>query len=269
MNSRPKKRLGQHFLVDGNIIRKIMDVAAVRAGEDVLEVGPGRGVLTDALLDAGANVLAVEFDKDLAEGLKKRFKDNGNFEILIADAVRLDYTEIARERGCKFKVVSNLPYNISGPIIARFLQDRDSLTALILMLQREVALRLVAKPGTKDYGALTVLTQSFTEPVLEFNVSPESFRPRPKVSSSVVRLDVLPEPRVVIEDEAFFKTVVRASFGQRRKTLLNALKVLGLNSEGVKEALALASIDAGRRGETLSLEEFSKLAEELGRIKEE
>ena len=259
----PKKSLGQNFLVDKNIIRKIMEAAAIEADEHVLEIGPGRGALTGELLKAGARVLAVEFDKSLAEELRSIYGSSKNFELIEADALKLDFSELAREYGTPFKVVSNLPYNISGPLLARVIEQRQAFTGLVLMLQREVAERLLAPPSTKEYGALTVLTRTFAGVERLFQVSPGCFRPRPKVQSTVIRLVPLDSPRVEVHDPGLYRRVVKAAFGQRRKTLANALKALDLGPDAppgaVDEALSRAGIDPKRRGETLGLEEFSTL----------
>ncbi len=261
---RPKKRFGQHFLLDKNIIRKIVSAAHISEGDYVIEIGPGTGALTEGLLDAGACVLAVEVDRDMVGFLKEKFPA---LEVINEDALKLSYAGLSKERKGKFKVVSNLPYNISGPLLARFLSERAAFTQLVLMFQKEVAERLVARPGTKAYGTLSVFTQAFTDVKIEFNVSKNLFTPRPKVDSSVVSMEVLPEPKVEIEHEAFFRTVVRAAFGTRRKTLSNALKSLGLERDVITAALGEAGIDPQRRGETLDLKEFSLLTDALSRLK--
>ncbi|MEE9613949.1 MAG: 16S rRNA (adenine(1518)-N(6)/adenine(1519)-N(6))-dimethyltransferase RsmA [Thermodesulfobacteriota bacterium] len=262
----PKKKLGQHFLIDRNIVRKIVSLADVREGERVLEVGPGTGVLTEELLRAGAAVTAIEADAALAEKLREKFKDEKALEVVTADALKLSFLDLSKKAPGgvgKFKVVANLPYNISGPILVKFLEEREVFTSLVLMFQKEVARRITAGPGTKEYGILSVLSRAYTDARCEFDVAPHLFRPPPKVTSTVVRLSVLPSPRVPIEDEKFFKRVVRAAFGQRRKTLHNALKLLALPDEDVSKALEAASIDPKRRGETLTGEEFGRLADLL------
>ncbi len=262
----PKKRLGQHFLIDKNVIRRIVLSAKIEEGERVLEIGPGRGALTEGLLEAGAKVTAIEVDYQLADLLKGRFPAE-NFEVITGDALKMSFTELAGDRKCRLKVVSNLPYNISGPILAKFLTERQALTLLVLMFQKEVADRLVALPGTKEYGILSVFTQAFTEIKKEFDVSKNFFSPRPKVDSSVVSLKVLEKPKVEIWDEQFFKQVVRAAFGTRRKMLLNALKRLGFEKDEVERALKEAGIDPKRRGETLDIREFSRLTKAFIDIK--
>jgi 16S rRNA (adenine1518-N6/adenine1519-N6)-dimethyltransferase len=255
----PKKRLGQHFLVDRNIVEKILNVAGIRQGEHILEVGPGLGALTGALLEAGVSVTAIELDRALTETLLERFKGKP-FTCLGRDALKVSFTELSRREGIKFKVVSNLPYNISGPILVKFIEERAAFTALFLMLQKEVASRLVAVPGTKDYGVLSVLAQTYTRARREFDVQPASFSPRPKVISTVVSLNILERPGVSVHDEKFFKAVVKSAFARRRKTLLNSLKTLGMPAPELKGVLQSLGLDPKRRGETLTLEEFSALA---------
>ncbi|MBI5493257.1 MAG: ribosomal RNA small subunit methyltransferase A [Deltaproteobacteria bacterium] len=261
----PKKRFGQHFLVDKNVIRKIVAIASIKEGDCVLEIGPGKGALTEGLIEAGAKVTAIEVDRDLAALLKRKFPEN--LEVITGDALKASFLELAEGRGCRFKLVSNLPYNISGPILAKFLSERKAFSLLVLMFQKEVAERLVAPPGTKEYGVLSVFTQAFTEIKKELDVSRNLFSPRPKVDSAVVSLKVLDKPRVEIRDEDFFKKVVRASFGTRRKMLSNALKALGFEKDVVERALEEAGIDPKRRGETLDLKEFGRLTDAFLEIK--
>lgn len=257
-----RKKLGQHFLTDRNMIARIVRTAAVEEGDHVLEIGPGRGALTAQLLEAGASVLAIEVDPALAAFLERSFS-GARFELLRADALKVSYTALAVERGCRFKAVANLPYNISGPLLARFLAEREAFTLMVLMFQKEVAERIAARPGTKDYGSLSVLSQVYTDVRVEFDLAPHLFFPRPKVTSSVVSLRVLDSPRVPVCDEAFFKSVVRAAFSTRRKMLPNALKTIGFEKEEAYSALLEARVDPRRRGETLSIGEFSELASAL------
>ncbi|MBI1912852.1 MAG: ribosomal RNA small subunit methyltransferase A [Deltaproteobacteria bacterium] len=264
---RAKKRFGQHFLIDRNVINRIIKTADLSESDHVVEVGPGLGALTEGLVESGASVTAVEVDTDLAEVLKEKFKGAGNFEIIIKDALKFSFDDFAVEKGRKLKLVSNLPYNISGPILAKFLSERSAFTLMVLMFQKEVAERIAAGPGTKDYGILSVFSQMFTDVRLEFHVSRNLFTPRPKVESSVVSFKVLDTPRYEITNEAFFKTVVKSAFGTRRKTLLNALKALGLEKEIILQGLNKAEIDPQRRGETLTGAEFSRLANILFLLK--
>ncbi|MBI5971274.1 MAG: ribosomal RNA small subunit methyltransferase A [Deltaproteobacteria bacterium] len=257
----PKKRLGQHFLTDRNIVRRIISVAGIREGDSVLEVGPGKGILTQGLLSAGGRVTAIELDPALVHTLKERFASFKGFEVIRADALKVSFLELAGGR--VFKVVSNLPYNISGPITAKFIEERAAFSSLTLMFQKEVAMRLTATPGTKDYGGLSVFSQVWADVKREFDVSRNVFSPRPKVDSSVVSFKFLSVPRVAINDEAAFKKVVKAAFGTRRKTLLNSLKTLGLSREEIERALKKTGIDPQRRGETLTTAEFGRLTEGL------
>jgi 16S rRNA (adenine1518-N6/adenine1519-N6)-dimethyltransferase len=270
----PRKRFGQNFLIDKNIADKIVDALGLTVGDAIIEIGPGLGVLTEILLGAGVKVLAIEIDRDLAAILEQRLHDKGNLEIINADALKVSYKELADRYGIKpaaagkqkLKLVSNLPYNISTPIIFKLLEERETFSMLLLMLQKEVAERIVSQPGTKDYGILSVFVQLLADVQIEFDVSPCSFYPMPNVQSSVVRFNMLQEPRIEIADINCFKRVVKASFGQRRKTLLNALKALKLSVSQVRSALELSHIDPQRRGETLTLEEFGVLSNNIKKI---
>jgi len=267
---RAKKKFGQHFLNDRNIIRKIVAAAGVEKGDLVLEIGPGTGVLTAELLAAGAQVLAVEVDSDLIGPLEERFKGS-DFTVEKADALKVSYTELAAAYGRRFKLVANLPYYISGPLLAKLLAERAAFSIMVLMFQKEVAVRIASGPGSRDYGNLSVLSQAFTEVKREFDVPARLFTPAPKVDSSVVSFRVLERPRTDIGDETFFRQVVRAAFATRRKTLLNSLGAL-LSRTDALSALDEAGIDPVRRGETLSLDEFARLSRAIylktGREKE-
>jgi 16S rRNA (adenine1518-N6/adenine1519-N6)-dimethyltransferase len=260
----PRKRFGQNFLVDRNIAGRIVETADVGEGETIVEIGPGRGALTGGLLDAGAAVVAIEIDRDLAAALGERFADTEGIEILCADALRFSYLDLAERCGGRLKVVANLPYNISTPILFKLLDEREAFTSLLLMLQREVAERIVAGPGTKEYGVLTIFSQLLADVRIEFHIPPSAFSPRPKVESSLVRFDILDKPRVDVDDTALFKRVVKAAFGTRRKTILNALKSLGLSREELMGVLERAGIDPRSRGETLTLARFGMLSNVIG-----
>jgi 16S rRNA (adenine1518-N6/adenine1519-N6)-dimethyltransferase len=259
---RAKKKFGQHFLNDRNIIRKIVEAAGVKEGDLVLEIGPGTGMLTRELLEAGAAVIAIELDRDLIDGLRERFPD-GNLTVIPADALKMSYAALAEEHGGRFKLVANLPYYISGPLLSKLLTERAAFSIMVLMFQKEVAVRIAAGPGNRDYGNLSVLSQAFTDVKREFDVPAHLFSPKPKVDSSVVSFRVLDAPKIDIDDEPFFRTVVRAAFGTRRKTLSNSLATLGLAKADTLAALQEAGVDPGRRGETLDLNEFERLAHAL------
>lgn len=259
---RAKKKFGQHFLNDRNIIRKIVEAAGVKEGDLVLEIGPGTGMLTRELLDAGGRVIAVEVDKDLIGLLRERFQED-DLTIIPADALKMSYTALSQEYGGRFKLVANLPYYISGPLLSKLLTERAAFSIMVLMFQKEVAVRIAAGPGNRDYGNLSVLSQAFTEVKREFDVPAHLFSPKPKVDSSVVSFRVLDQPKIEIDDESYFRTVVRAAFGTRRKTLSNSLSVLGLGKADILGALQEAGVDPVRRGETLDLNEFERLAHAL------
>lgn len=262
----PKKRLGQHFLKDWNIIRKIVAVAGIIPGDRVLEIGPGTGALTEGLLQAGAHITAIEADRSLAAFLMERFvaeAASGRLEVITADALKVSFLEIFARDKVKLKAVSNLPYNISGPIMTKLINERAAFTLMTLMLQKEVACRLVAAPGSKDYGILSILSQIHADIKVEFSVPPTVFFPPPKVSSSVVNMRPRSGPRIPILDEAFFRKVVTSSFSARRKTLANSLRLLELDAEMVKAAIERCAIDPKRRGETLTLSEWGALANAL------
>ena len=252
------KKLGQNFLVDEQVVDGIVAAAAVKPGEAVLEIGPGIGTLTQGLAEAGANVTAVELDRQLLDVLAKTLAGYDNVRIIHGDILRID---ISREiRAEKFKVIANLPYYITTPIIMRLLEERLPVELMVTMVQKEVAERMVAAPGSKDYGALSVAVQFYTQPEIMFVVPPQAFIPAPAVESAVIRCRVRPAPPVSVTDEKAFFRVVKAAFAQRRKTLANALKGGGIAKEVVDAMLRQTGIDGGRRGETLTLAEFAALA---------
>jgi 16S rRNA (adenine1518-N6/adenine1519-N6)-dimethyltransferase len=259
----PRKRLGQHFLTDKSVIGKIVEAADISPGESVLEIGPGTGNLTRGLLDAGAHVTAVEIDARLVARLEGIFKGVDAFTLVMGDALKLSFVDMAEEAGGRFKVVANLPYNISAPILFKFIEERRAFSVLTLMLQKEVALRICTGPGSKEYGILSVLLGVYYDIKMEFDVSRGSFNPPPRVDSTVLSLHALDAPRVEIRDYRLFLTVVKAAFGMRRKMLQNSLQSLGLGKVAVSDALASASIDPRRRAETLTLAEFGALASAL------
>lgn len=264
---RPKKRLGQNFLVNPGVLDKIVAAAGVNAGDTVLEIGPGVGALTCRLAEVAGKVVAVEVDRNLVTLLKEILVGYPNVLLLHADALKTDFEAAVAEAGGTFpyKVVANLPYYITTPLLFRLLNSGLRVCLLILMVQREVAVRMVARPGTKDYGALSVFVQYRTKPDLVSLVSRGNFFPAPEVDSAIVRLAVRSHPPVVVSSEELLFRIVRASFAKRRKTLLNALtgSDLGLDRELLRLSLARAGIDPERRGETLTLEEFAAITRSL------
>jgi 16S rRNA (adenine1518-N6/adenine1519-N6)-dimethyltransferase len=263
---RPKKALGQNFLVDRNVLDRIARLVERGPDARILEVGPGRGALTRLLAEKGARVVAVEFDRQLVPLLVSEFAANASVEIVEADILAVDLPALLLERHAgTWQAAANLPYNISTPVLFLFLEKRRHFSRLVLMLQKEVGERLVASPATKEYGVLSVLFRLHFDISREITVKPGSFRPVPKVDSVVLRFLPLAEPRVDVGDEEFFRRVVKAAFGQRRKTLWNCLKALDLGcAEGaLMQTLAGCGIEPQRRGETLTLDEFALLARSL------
>ena len=256
---RMSKKLGQNFLIDARIVQGIVDAAEVKPGDRVLEIGPGIGTLTQGLAEAGADVTAVELDKKLPAVLKETLKAYDNVRIVPGDILKVNIPEIMGE--APFKVAANLPYYITTPILMTLLERRLPITHMVTMVQKEVAERMTAKPGSRIYGALSVAVQYYTEPEIVLDVPPRSFIPAPEVMSVVVSCRVRKEPAVAVQDEKLFFRVVKAAFGQRRKTLMNALKGGGFPKEAVRDALEQSGIDPTRRGETLTLEEFGRLAD--------
>lgn len=252
------KRLGQNFLIHGGTVEAIVETADICPGDRVLEIGPGIGTLTQGLAEAGASVTAVELDKKLPAVLAETLSGYDPVRIVGGDILKTDIPALMGEE--PFKVVANLPYYITTPILLTLLERRLPITRIVTMVQREVAERMIALPGGRDYGALSVAVQYYTEPRLAIEVSPRCFLPPPAVESAVMDCVVRKTPPVAVEDEKHFFRVVRAAFGQRRKTIGNALKSLGLPRDILQGALSKAGIDPLRRGETLSLSEFAALA---------
>ena len=256
---RTAKKLGQNFLIDPAIVEGIVDAAAIAPGDRVLEIGPGIGTLTQGLLEAGAEVTAVELDKKLPAVLAETLKGYDGFHLVPGDILKVDIPSIMGD--APYKVVANLPYYITTPILMALLERSLPITAIVTMVQKEVAERMTAKPGSKTYGALSVAVQYYTEPEIVLSVPPRSFLPAPEVESVVIACHVRETPAVAVRDEKLFFRVTRAAFGQRRKTLMNALRGGGFPKEQVRDAMEHAAIDPTRRGETLSLAEFARLAD--------
>ena len=252
------KKLGQNFLIKRGIVDEIVHAAELMPGEPVLEVGPGIGTLTQGLAQSGADVTAIELDRRLLEVLDTTLASYDNVRIVHGDVLKLDVPTIMNHK--PFKVVANLPYYITTPIIMSLLESKLPIERLVVMVQKEVALRMVAKPGTKDYGALSVAVQYYTEPDIVLDVPPKSFLPAPAVTSSVIRCVLRDKPPVDVIDEKLFFRVVKAGFAQRRKTFANTMKTTGLSKDRIEELLAKANIDGQRRGETFTLQEFADVA---------
>ena len=258
---RAAKKLGQNFLIDKSVVDGIVQAADIVPGDRVLEIGPGIGTLTQGLLEAGADVTAVELDKKLPAVLSETLAGYEHFHLIEGDILRTDIRAIMGDG--RFKVAANLPYYITTPILLTLLEEKLPISRIVTMVQKEVAERMTAAPGSRIYGALSVAVQYYTEPEVMLDVPPASFIPPPEVDSVVIRCDVREEPPVSVKDEKTFFRVVKAAFGQRRKTLHNALCSAGLTKELSRDVLLRAGIDPRRRGETLSLDEFAHIADNM------
>jgi len=261
------KSMGQNFLIDANIPEKIVKLSGIDDSCGVLEVGPGLGALTDELSKSAGFVAAVELDKRLISVLKSKFAETKNVYITQGDILKLDIRKLVDDvmPDFDYHVCANLPYNITTPVITAFVES-GIFKSVTIMVQKEVALRICAKPGSKDYGAFTVYTNYHTDPEMLFDVSPTCFIPRPKVTSSVVRMRIREERLLSPEDEKYFFKVVKAAFGQRRKTLVNALHaVLGetISKDEIAKILERCDLNKDVRGETLCVEEFIKISSQL------
>jgi len=250
-----KKQLGQYFLYDPMILQRIIDAARLDTDDCVVEIGPGPGRLTRMLAEKVLKVVAIELDENLYERLKTELAGFHNLELVHGDALQFRYEDLPR-----FKVVANIPYYITTPIIFRLLDAKKRLDSLTLTIQKEVAERIVAKPGGKDYGVLSLMIQYYAEATFEFMIPKKAFRPSPKVDSAVVHMRILDKPSVEVKEERLFFRIIKTAFSQRRKMISNSLKSL---SGDVKGWLDQAGIDAKRRPETLSIEEFAKLADTI------
>lgn len=266
------KSLGQNFLIDDNIIDKIVDGSLAGQGDKVIEVGPGIGTLTRELASRSEKVMVVEIDKKLIPILGDTLSDFDNVTIVNEDIMKAGIKDLIDKNldGGPVKLVANLPYYITTPIIMRFLEEDINVTDIVVMVQKEVAERMNANPGKKDFGALSVAVQFYCDTEIVAKVPRHLFVPQPNVDSIVIALRVRPERKYKVEDEDLFFKIVKASFGQRRKTLLNSLTSMGiLDKTDISAVLSVAGIDEKRRGETLSLEEFARLSDCMhSRIKE-
>ena len=264
---RPKKSLGQHFLKDKEVVREIIDKARFEPTDRVLEIGPGLGALTLLLAREVHHVIAVEKDSRLTDMLNKRLSAEKieNVHLINEDILQLDFSRIPSLHGIKISVIGNLPYNISSPILEKLVENRHMVTRAVLMLQSELAGRLIANPGTKAFGAMTVFIQYDARVSPLLHVPKEAFHPRPKVDSMVLEMDFQRPYPERTEDDVKFRTVVKGAFAQRRKTLLNSLKntLVSYSREEILAALERCDIDPKRRAETLTIEDFLRLTSAL------
>ena len=267
---RMQKKYGQNFLIDTNILRKLIEAAQITKEDCVLEIGPGIGTMTQYLAEAAGSVIAVEIDKDLIPILEETLGDYDNVTLIHADILKVDLHKLSEEqgKGRPFKVVANLPYYITTPIIMALFESHIPLTSITVMVQSEVADRMQVGPGTKDYGALSLAVQYFAKPEVVARVPASCFIPRPNVDSTVIRLVRHTSPPVEVADEAYLFAIIRASFNQRRKTLVNGLvnaENLGVTRQQVEEVLEQMGISKTIRGETFTLERFAELSNRLAR----
>ena len=269
-----QKKFGQNFLIDTHVLDKIIRSAEITKDDFVLEIGPGIGTMTQYLACAAREVVAVEIDKALIPILEDTLSSYDNVTVINEDVLKLDIVKLAQERngGKPIKVVANLPYYITTPIIMGLFESHVPVQSITVMVQKEVADRMQVGPGTKDYGALSLAVQYYAKPYIAANVPPNCFMPRPKVGSAVIRLECHEESPVQVEDEKLMFRIIRASFNQRRKTLANGLKnslEISLSREGIEQAIAELGKGASVRGEALNLEEFATLSNIVGRLQQE
>ncbi len=260
---RPKKRLGQNFLIDRNVLDRLLEAAHITPDSRIIEIGPGLGVVSRELAERAGKVVCIDIDSDMEPILREVLCGLPNAEVVIADFLKIDLDQFLSERGggC-WSVVANLPYYITTPIIIKLIESKTDFHSIILMVQREVAARLKASAGSADYGSITVFVQYHCEVASVMKVSRNVFYPIPDVDSELIRLDIRSVPAVDVADEQLFFVIVRAAFGKRRKTLLNSLSSsadLGWDRERAEAALSAAGIDSSRRGETLTLTEFASI----------
>ncbi len=259
------KSLGQNFLIDGNIIDSICTKAEIKTEDEVLEVGPGIGTLTQELCKRAGKVIAIELDKGLLPILDETLAEYKNVEIVQGDVLKIDLHSLFKDKFSqgRIKVVANLPYYITTPIVMKFLEERLNIDKIVVMVQKEVAQRMTASPGNKDYGALSVAVQYYSQADIILDVPSSVFMPRPNVDSAVIMLNVYDKPRIEVKNEKLLFSIVKAAFGKRRKTLLNALSSSNLNmtKDSLKKALNMCNIDPVRRGETLTIKEFVALSD--------
>lgn len=261
-NFKFSKSLGQNFLIDDSVLEDIVNGADVGTEDLVIEIGPGVGTLTAQILKRAKRVVSIELDSDLIPILQAELGENQNFQLVHKDALKVDFNEIIGDEK-SVKLVANLPYYVTTPIIAKLLNEGYDFKSLTIMIQKEVAERINAEPNCKEYGALSILVQYYCNTSIVRKVPPSCFIPRPKVESTVIKLEKLSKPAVEVKDKKLFFDIVRNAFNMRRKTLWNGVKSIGLNKELLEKAFQDANIDPKRRGETLSIEEFGNLSNSI------
>ena len=266
-NLTAQKRYGQNFLVDSNVLNKIVESAGITKEDTVLEIGPGIGSLTQYLCESAKNVICVEIDTKMIPVLEETLSEYENVRVINEDILKVDMNSLIKESGAgKIKVVANLPYYITTPIIMGLLEKEADIDSITVMIQKEVALRMQEGPGSKDYGALSLAVAFYSDANIKMTVSPNCFIPRPNVDSAVIRLDVLDEPKVSVKDKDRMFRIIKGAFEQRRKTLTNALShssAFKTDKSNVEKALLEMGKSPGIRGEELTLEEFAHLSDIL------
>lgn len=260
-----RKRFGQNFLIDEHVLDKIVDAALIEEDDGVIEIGPGIGTMTQLLCERAAKVVAIEIDRDLIPILDDTLSEYSNVKVINADVMKTDISRLIEEefKGRKVRVVANLPYYITTPIVMNLLENRYPIESITIMVQKEVAERMRAVPGTKDYGALSLAVQYYADTYIAANVPPNCFIPRPNVGSAVIRLTVLKESQMDVSDEKRMFEIIRASFNQRRKTLANAVANyagLSFSRSDVENALIKMELPVTVRGESLNLQQFAALS---------
>jgi len=261
VHSRPKKRFGQNFLSDPGYAARIVELAGIEPGDRVVEIGPGRGAITKLLANTGCQVVALEVDRDLLTNLRDTFSSYDNVEVIETDALKFDFSTLEAKSNGKLKIVANLPYNVATPILFRLFEYRHLIERMVLMFQLEVAKRIVATPGGKDFGALSIFPQLYSDASLAFKLPPGAFFPAPKVFSAVLLFEILENPRYEVRDIKMLERLVKAAFSQRRKKLSNSVKSLFTKGTNIDVLFAEAGVDASRRPEELSIEEFCRLSD--------
>lgn len=267
-NITANKNYGQNFLIDENVVQEIVEKAEVNKEDLVIEIGPGLGNLTKYLLESAGKVICIELDTKVIKILNDRFSLFNNFKLINNDVLKVDLNELIKSNSqfSKVKVVANLPYYITTPIIMKLLEEHLDLESITVMVQKEVALRLTEKPGQKETGAITYTINYYTNPTLEINVSKECFIPSPKVDSAVIKLEVLKTPKVQVENEELFFKIIKTAFLQKRKTLVNSLSNNGIASkEFLEKMLNELNIDLQIRAEKLTLDDFARITKYLNK----
>ena len=256
---RPKKSLGQHFLKDKNIASMIIETAEIKKDDVIVEIGPGKGILTFLMAELAGEVIAIEIDQGLVEELREHTSSYPNLTIVEADALRFPFERI----GTKFKVVANLPYYISTPILFRLMELSSQLVSMTIMLQKEVAARIVASPNSKDYGILSIAVQFYAIPTIAFDIPPAAFYPAPEVDSTVLKIIPRERPAVSVRNENLFWAIIKSAFSHRRKTLLNSLSMTGIKKDVLERILGKAEIDPSVRPENVSMEEWGRIVDQI------